>query len=300
MKRELSVLIPTFNDECLQLASQLQAQASAINGLDYEILVADDGSTDAAVVATNNGINALPHCRFIRREENVGRAAIRNFLAQEARHEWLLFIDSDMRMGRENFVRQYVETEGDVLYGGYMVEGDEEKLKGNLRFIYEKKSQGAHTCEKRRENPYADFHTSNFLMARDIYEKHPLDGRFRHYGYEDVLLGKELQRAGIHIEHIDNPMLFATFEDNPHFVEKTEEGLRTLATFRDELKGYSRLLAHATTMKRWGLDVGLRLVYNKMNDRWRRNLCGDQPSFNLFRWYKLGYLVQLLNQSPSS
>ncbi|MBR5656954.1 MAG: glycosyltransferase family 2 protein [Prevotella sp.] len=294
MKKSLSILIPTFNDTCLQLVRQLNEQATHIDGLAYEILVADDGSTDASVVETNQQINSLPHCRFIRREENVGRSTIRNILAKTAQYEWLLFVDSDMSVAREDFIKKYVETEGSNLYGGYIVTGDERQLEGNLRFIYEKKAEGAHTFDRRQQNPYADFHTSNFLIDRTLYEQHPLDTRFRHYGYEDVLMGKELQQADIHITHIDNPLAFATFEDNPHFVEKTEEGLRTLAAFKDELEGYSRLLAFALKAKRTGINKIITFVYKRMSERWRNNLCGNHPSLSIFKWYKLGYLLQLL------
>lgn len=294
MMKSLSILIPTFNDVCLELVSQLSTQAVAINELEYEILVADDGSTDADVVKANSAIDALPRCRYIRREENVGRSAIRNFLAQTAQYERLLFVDGDMKMTRTDFVRKYVETERPLLYGGYVVEGDEELLKGNLRFIYEKKAEADHSAEKRQLKPYADFHTSNFLIERDLYLQHPLDTRFRHYGYEDVLLGKELEKAGVPIRHIDNPLAFATFEDNRHFVEKTEEGIRTLVSFKEDLEDYSRLLALAEKLKRMGVGGIVRAVYNKRSDKWRNNLCGSHPSLSLFKWYKLGYLLQQL------
>ena len=136
MMKSLSILIPTFNDVCLELVSQLSTQAAAIKELEYEILVADDGSTDTDVVKANSAINAFPRCRYIRREENVGRSAIRNFLAQTAQYERLLFVDGDMKMARADFVRKYAKTEGPLLYGGYVVEGDEELLKDSLRFIY--------------------------------------------------------------------------------------------------------------------------------------------------------------------
>ena len=294
MMKSLSILIPTFNDVCLELVSQLSTQAAAIKEMEYEILVADDGSTDADVVKANSAIDALPRCRYIRREENVGRSAIRNYLAQTAKYERLLFVDGDMKMARADFVRKYAETEGPLLYGGYVVEGDEELLKDNLRFIYEKKAEADHTAEKRKLKPYADFHTSNFLIERELYLQHPLDTRFRYYGYEDVLLGKELEKAGVPIRHIDNPLAFATFEDNRHFVEKTEEGIRTLAAFRADLKDYSRLLALAEKIKCMGVGRIVRGVYNKRSDKWRNNLCGSHPSLSLFKWYKLGYLLQQL------
>ena len=60
MKQEqnaLSILIPTYNYCCLSLVESLHAQATAQDGLSFEILVADDGSTDAATVSANRAIN---------------------------------------------------------------------------------------------------------------------------------------------------------------------------------------------------------------------------------------------------
>ena len=99
----LSILIPTFNDLCVNLVEGLRLQAEE-TGIAYEILVADDGSTDEDVVRQNNVISQWPNCRYLRHTDNIGRAAIRNLLARTAQHEWLLFIDSDMTLIRPDFL----------------------------------------------------------------------------------------------------------------------------------------------------------------------------------------------------
>ena len=93
----LSILIPTYNDLCVNLVGALRQQAEHV-GLAYEILVADDGSTDADVIAKNSGINQWEHCQCLRQSQNIGRAAIRNFLARQAQYDHLLFIDSEAAM----------------------------------------------------------------------------------------------------------------------------------------------------------------------------------------------------------
>ena len=105
------------------LVRSLQQQAEGLD-LDYEIIVADDGSTDPSTRAANRAINALPHCRYVERQQNAGRAAIRNFLATQAQHEWLLFIDSDMVVCRDDFLQQYAKTDdADVVDGGPLTTG---------------------------------------------------------------------------------------------------------------------------------------------------------------------------------
>jgi glycosyltransferase involved in cell wall biosynthesis len=71
----------------------------------------------------NRSINALPHCRYVFKEVNEGRAAIRNFLAQQAQGEWLLLLDADLTMIDDHFLEKYIEAmkQADVVCGGYKV-----------------------------------------------------------------------------------------------------------------------------------------------------------------------------------
>lgn len=286
--KEISILIPTYNHVCFSLVSVLQKQA-ALLAINYEIIVADDGSTDAATISGNRAINSLPFSRYVERLENTGRAAIRNFLAKEAQHEWLLFIDSDMVVADNDFLRHYAECSGyDVVDGGVTIGGDPHLLQDNLRYRYEKAAEQQHTMEQRRQHPYRDFHTANFLVRRSIMLRHPFDLRFRHYGYEDVLFGKTLEKHNIPILHIDNPLSFEVFEGNTHFLDKTEEGLRTLHEFRNELHGYSRLL-----------DLSESLSYLPLHLLWRmtgtilRSYLIQHPNQKLFTLYRLLYFCSI-------
>jgi len=287
----LSILIPTFNDLCVNLVEGLRLQAEE-TGITYEILVADDGSTDEDVVRQNNAISQWPYCQYLRHTNNIGRAAIRNLLVRTAQHEWLLFIDSDMTLFRPNFLARYLLADDvDVIDGGVVIGGDAEAIRGNLRYRYEKSAEHEHTVEKRQQNPYRDFHTANFLIRRELMLSHPFDERFRHYGYEDVIFGKQLRAAHIAITHIDNPMGFCTFESNPDFVSKTEEGLHTLMLFRNELRGYSRLLTLVDSIHIPLILSIIRFSHRLFGTLIRRNLCGPHPSLQLFKLYKFGYYL---------
>ena len=289
----LSILIPTYNDLCFTLVGDLRQQAEEA-GIDYEILVGDDGSTDAEVIEKNRKICKWPHCHYLIQIQNIGRAAIRNFLAKEAHHDWLLFIDSDMTIARVDYLSKYLAMEGsEVVDGGVIIGGDADTLKGNLRYLYEKTSEQEHTAEKRQQHPYQDFHTANFLIRRDLMLAHPFDERFRHYGYEDVLFGKQLRAKGVKITHIDNPLGFSTFEENTQFILKTEEGLRTLHQFQSDLRDYSRLL---TLVEGIHLPIILSLIrcWHKLFGKWeRKTLCGSHPRLRLFKLYQLGYYLTI-------
>ena len=291
MKSELSILIPVYNGDCRDQVEALSRQAEAIDDLHYEIIVADDGSSDRNCVELCREVEHFPHCRFIDRGVNSGRAVIRNFLAREACYEWLLFMDCDMTIISERFLRDYLQNDfSDVAYGGYVVGTGEHSC---LRFIYEKKCEPEHRVSERRQRPFMHFHTCNFMVRRDIIIAHPFDERFRHYGYEDVLWGKQLRQNGITISHLDNPAGFCTFEDNPHFVSKTEEGLRTLHEFRNELRGYSNMITFVEGIHIGAVRRVLRLWHRLFGALERRNLCGNHPILPLFKLYKLGYYLSL-------
>ena len=289
--KDLSILIPTYNHVCVELVDTLQQQASQLP-ISYEIIVADDGSTIASTIEANRAINDYTNSRFIERPENAGRAAIRNYLAEKASLPWLLFIDSDMVVRRPDFVHHYVDTDEEqaVWDGGISVGGDANKLKHNLRYRYERANEHLHTVERRQQEPYRDFHTANFMAPRQLMTKYPFDLRFRHYGYEDVLFGMHLEKSHIPIHHINNPLSFEIFEENSQFLDKTEEGLRTLYTFRQELKDGSRLLQR---VEKLGWLMPLVRKYHQITNKLERRFLLRHPSLFVFSLYRLGYFATL-------
>jgi glycosyltransferase involved in cell wall biosynthesis len=297
VKHSLSILLPVYNNVCTALVERLKKQADLLNAqpnyaLDYEIIVGDDGSTDIETVDSNSYINGLDNCRYIRRPENKGRAAIRNYLANEAKYEILLFLDSDLFLERDNFIHQYLEhSDCDVVYGGIdLVKCND---KGRLRYKYENVCLASHAALRRSRYPYRDFHTANFMIRRNIMLKHPFDERIKKYGYEDVIFGKELDKFHIPILHIDNPMHIFDFESNEEFLKKTEEGLHTLYDFRDDLKGFSRILRIVGILRMSGTIPVLRLWHKCMRKRERNNLLSKKPSLIYFKLYKLGYFISI-------
>ena len=292
---ELSVLIPNYNYVCLPLVRRLQSLLESA-AIPYEIIVADDGSTDLQTIEANRPIATLTNCQYLIRPKNVGRAVIRNILAQTAQYTFLLYIDSDLTVINDQFIRRYVDCLNEsttVIDGGVSIGGNPEALKGNLRYLYEKAEEPNHTAICRQASPYQHLHTANLLIRKELILQHPFDERFRHYGYEDVLLGKVLHQHNVPIMHIDNPIGICSFDSNPEFVTKTEEGLRTLYQFRRDLRGYSRLLTFVS-----GIHISLilsliRLWHRLFQKAERRNLCGSRPSLLVYKLYRLGYFLSL-------
>ena len=294
--QELSILIPTYNYACVEFVNSLASQAAELakRGLAYEIIVADDGSTRPDTQEANSSIARLAGCRYVVRSKNVGRAAVRNFLARQARYQWLLFLDCDMEVADERFLERYLCAElADVVDGGIAIASNPAQQGRNLRYTYEQAEAPNHTAERRALRPYKSFRTTNFLVSRATVLAHPFDERFLHYGYEDVLFGKRLKEAGVRIVHTDNPTLLVDLEPNDVFLAKTEEALRTLHTFRRELRGYSTLLTFVEGIHLRPVVWAIQLWHRLFGSLERRRLCGQHPSLRLFKLYKLGYYLTI-------
>lgn len=304
---DLSILLPSYNNVCVSLVQVLQRQADALRGkldkpFSYEIIVADDCSTDAACIDANRVIGDMLHCRYLRMEQNVGRAQIRNVLISESRGDYVLLIDSDLFLCDDNYLYKYATSTADVVYGGTRIggkgfamvddEANTENLKGNLRYIYEKKAEPSHRATFRQLRPNQEISVCNLYARRDIMEAHPFDSRFKAYGYEDVLFGKRLAESGIEVTHIDNPVLINEFESNSVFVKKTEEAILTLCRFEQDLEGYSNLKTKVSTLGRYIPLSLFRLWHRIMKNKEKRNLTGSKPSLLLFKLYKLGFFLE--------
>ena len=198
MITELSILIPSYNSICTEMVKQLHAQCLSIaQPFRFEILVADDASTNPEVIKANQVIEQLEHCTFLQKPTNTGSASTRNFLAQHAQYEWLLFLDSDMTIPDARFVERYLDhTSHDVVNGGISIGKGK---KNNLRYLYEHNAERHHTAELRNKDGFKEFRSTNFLIKRTLILQCPFDERFKHSGYEDVLLGKTLSLKGASI-----------------------------------------------------------------------------------------------------
>ena len=116
---EVSIVMPVYNCTCVQLVTELARQCRDIEGLHYEIIAADDGSSDTDCIKENRAINDMEFCSYVERGFNSGRSAIRNFLVTRARYDFLIFLDSDIRIDSEDFILAYLNAgcEG-IVYGG--------------------------------------------------------------------------------------------------------------------------------------------------------------------------------------
>lgn len=285
----LSILIPTYNYDCTRLVRDLHRQAEGL-GIGYEIVVMDDASPVHMYKEKNREINGLPHCRLIELPKNVGRARIRNRLADEARYEWLLFMDCDAEIVSDSFVADYLKhTDAEVICGGLCHADALPSPEVSLRHAYEKRADKRRAACYREKKPYRQFITFCFMIRASVFHAIRFDESITEYGHEDTLFGVELKRRGVHIRHIDNPMCQGGIETNVEFIEKTQASLRNLAAREADMQGYSSLLRVYRLLRRIGADRLLARGFARHEGWLTAQLCGLRPRLWLFFLYKLAY-----------
>ncbi|MEV4441574.1 glycosyltransferase family 2 protein [Streptomyces sp. NPDC049577] len=90
---KLSVIVPFFNVQTF--APDTLRSLSANSRDDFEFILVDDCSTDGTPGVLERAADRLPGARIVRHERNGGLATARNTGLDEARGEYLAFLDGD-------------------------------------------------------------------------------------------------------------------------------------------------------------------------------------------------------------
>jgi glycosyltransferase involved in cell wall biosynthesis len=113
---EVSVVIPTHNRR--RLLGQTLRSVLGQRGVEFEVVVVDDGSTDG----TAEAVAALgdPRVRLLRHEHPRGVATARNVGAAAARAAWVALLDDDDLWAPDKLARQLAAAGGE---GGWVYAG---------------------------------------------------------------------------------------------------------------------------------------------------------------------------------
>ena len=283
----ISILIPTYNQPITRLVTDLHQQAMD-SAVDFEIIVVEDGSEKW--VKENELIDKLLNCRHIISESNIGRSAVRNNLADEAKYEHLLFIDCDAEVASHDFINRYLTfcKEDCVVIGGTSYDINETNPDFSLRMKYGRERE-ARTAAKRGKNNFATF---NFLISKSIFNRVRFDDSIHGYGHEDMLFGHQLHQLGYVFIQIENPLIHKGLDNNKAFIRKTEEGARNLFLLYQSgrypyLAEESNLLRTYIRIYKLGLTRLFALKFDVTKHLLRWLLCQKSPSLLLYDWYKL-------------
>jgi glycosyltransferase involved in cell wall biosynthesis len=291
---KISLLIPVYDYDIVALVHSMKSALGKVPEL-CEIIIGDDGSS----VEYREKYLSLEgdNVRVISSGKNIGRAAIRNRLALEAKGDFVIFIDADAMLTgtAETYISKWIPfiNTSSVLCGGTLYHesppGDPDKL---LRWKYGKSKEQIKASE-RNKHPHASFSTFNVLFNRSVFSKIRFNEELIQYGHEDTLMGYQLKKAGIGVFHIDNGLVHEGIESNKDFLNKTKLGIENLSKLYDKVtdrKVFSktlRLLRIYRILKFFRLTRIFAGMFIRFRERVEIRLDSSYVSLRLFGIYKI-------------
>ncbi|MDC8004465.1 glycosyltransferase family 2 protein [Aureisphaera galaxeae] len=295
----LSVLIPTYNTNVLSLVENIHRQCLEA-GHDFEIMVADDASTDQDVTEANQGIDQLTHCRLLRHERNLGRTATRDFLAKQAQFDWLLFLDADVMPKYPDFIKRFSLTQSQdspIVFGGVAYRKEKPELQQILRWKYGSDRE-AKNVKERNKSPHFII-SQNLLIKKDTFFEVNLVSE-NVYGLDNVV-SYFIYKNGITVAHIDNPVYHLGLENTKTFIKKSIQSLETSLQFHREgnfPEDFRPVQKLYLKLKKWGLLGIFKGFIGAFEKRIEKNLYSNNPNlrwFDLYRLYHYTLLKEKLN-----
>jgi glycosyltransferase involved in cell wall biosynthesis len=292
----ISVLIPVYNDHVQALVLDLVSQLDKCN-CPYEIRVLDDASTHE-YQKTNKAILKYPQVVYNTLPKNVGRSAIRNILIEEAKYEHLLFLDSDSEIQSDLFIQSYLSLIPNyfVVCGGRTYrESAPENIRHRLHYTYGRKKESKPPVVRNRF-PLRYFHTNNFLIKKQITQQILFPEMIANYGYEDLVFGHSLIKAGWSVKHIDNPVLHNKLIDTDSFLKNTAQANQNLLHFYTQNQiAETPFLKVVNSLNKFKLVTPIRQMLKFFKPLLIRNLYSAHPKMCILDLYKLSDFLNNLD-----
>lgn len=139
MDYKVSVIIPVYKvrDRMLKTLESLEAQTFK----EFEVLFIDDGSPDDSSEFAHDYLKNSEVIYRIIKKENGGVSSARNLGIEEARGEYIQFLDSDDYIEKNMLKHMYekaIEHNSDIVYSGYIFEDSNGKeISNNLTSLKE-------------------------------------------------------------------------------------------------------------------------------------------------------------------
>jgi len=218
---KLSVVIPTHNrPQNLRLTLEALGRQS-LPREEFEIIVVDDGSRrDAA--EQNRELCRTHHARLIEKPQG-GLASARNRGAEEARGEFLYFLDDDVQAAPEScreILNSHAAAGEPVAVVGSLPYPETVKMNSFLWYMEESGHYDLYTHPEKYPGgvPPMPPMNGNSSISRALFaEIGSYDESFRQYGSEDLELGYRLAKAGVRFVY--NPRAIGYHDHTKNFPE---------------------------------------------------------------------------------
>lgn len=199
---EVSVVVIAFNEEA-GIVACVRALINQETALPYEVVVVDDGSTDATVSRVKALASTNKNIRLVELGSNRGRGAARQCGVEHARGCRIAFVDADVVVPRDWLARLLVVADQWAAASGIAVpDGDCAYLHRRFRL------------ESRRRRGSRAITGNNVLFAPGVVERFTFNAADR-LG-EDFRLANRLVEAGLAIGTVDD--LYVSHEENKSYL----------------------------------------------------------------------------------
>lgn len=233
----LSICIPVYNTDIRPLATELHRQSQSFSS-EVELLFIDDAS-DFTFKEKNRSVGTF--CDYQEFPQNLGRSKIRNAFLPFVKGKYILFLDGDSVVFRDDFIEKYLvflkEHKPNLIVGGREEVSERPARNYLLRWRYSQ-SRESKSLEERQKDTKSGFKSNNFIVKKTIFEINPFDESLHHYGHEDTLFGYQLRKKGVQCLHIDNPILNSDLVENEAFLHKTKEAISNLVRIAIKLNDH--------------------------------------------------------------
>jgi glycosyltransferase involved in cell wall biosynthesis len=285
----VSVIVPTYNgrEKIVQTVRSLCRQTYP--GTRYEVVVADDGSTDGTKEAV---VSLCPAFQLkYQWQANRGRCAARNLGIRQAEGDLLLFLDGDM-VADSHLIEEHVSSH--VHNSNVLVRGDI-KLLPRLRetslfatiALSEMEEKSRQEVDRDGFLPFTQALTGNLsIKAHDLADLGLMDEYFdRGYAWDDVDWGYRAHHLGLRL--LLNPRAVSYHDDYAAtdilaYCQRIRLASRTAVTNlfqkHPELEGKRPMFVDKMPID-WQADSP-RLVARKI----ARRFASCTPSLSMMQW----------------
>lgn len=288
----LSILIPVYNYNCTALVRTLRQQCEQCH-IAYQILIGNDAST--LFLEEINALRSVPGAQVLSVTQNIGRSKMRNFLADNAAYNTLLFMDCDADASQNpQYIANYLPYIGKAnscTVGGTISHKRFYSAETSLNYLYDSVRETANKKNKQ----FTSFH---FLIDKTLFNKVRFNEQISTYGFEDGFFGYEISQH-TPITYIDNPLIHAGVRNNQDYLAKIDELCATLVKLyfsdqKETLLKVSKLARYVHYLHRLHLCSLIAYCFKTYKTRMVQNLCSPTPRLRNLDLYKLGIACSLL------
>jgi hypothetical protein len=295
----LSILIPVYNYNVVNLVSEIHRQATQAK-IEFEIICVDDASK-SLLNKHNEKINSLKNSTFFSNKKNLGYSSNRNFLASISKFKNLIFIDGDSIIISNLYINTYLNIlskKFDIVYGGRIHPNSIKNPYKSLRWKYGKFREDKSTA-KRAEKKYETLMFNNTLVKKNVFGLIKFDVITNKYGHDDTLFAYKSSLAKLEVKHINNSVMHADIDENYVFLKKTETALNNLKYISKHNlinSDFVKMLSIHKKLKCYKIDYILTMFYKRFKNKMKHNLVSNNPSLKIFNLYRLSYFCYIYNK----